>query len=117
MFETTNADTTATGGPTWYQSSQTFTTVVSALGLDPAKNNILYAGLADGTIYKTTNAGDGTQHTYTQLDTNGTLANHFINSIGVDPQDSTGNTVYVATGNYYAGTAGYVWKTTDGGST
>ncbi len=86
---------------------------VSAIAVDPTNNQIVYAGAAQGGIWKTTNGGA----TWTPLtDTQASLA---VGSIAIDPQNHL--TIYVGTGeennsgdSYYG--AG-ILKSTDGGNT
>ncbi|MEP7289996.1 MAG: hypothetical protein ABI947_29975 [Chloroflexota bacterium] len=109
VYETTNATTS------WYQSSQTFGGVrVSAVAVAPANSAVIYGGLENGTVFKTTQGNSGTQHTYIQ--TANTFSGQYITSIAVDPGDSTGNTAFVTTGNFFSGNAGHIWKTTNGGA-
>jgi len=86
---------------------------VTAVAVDPANNQVVYAGAADGGIWKTTNGGS----TWTALtDQQASLA---TGSIAIDPENHL--TIYVGTGeenqavdNYYG--AG-ILKSTDGGNT
>jgi photosystem II stability/assembly factor-like uncharacterized protein len=86
---------------------------VSAVAVDPTNNLIVYAGAAQGGVWKTTNGGA----TWTALtDTQASLA---IGSIAIDPRNHL--TIYVGTGeennsgdSYYG--AG-ILKSTDGGNT
>lgn len=86
---------------------------VSAVAVDPTNNQVVYAGAADGGIWKTTNGGS----TWTALtDQQASLA---TGSIAIDPENHL--TIYVGTGeenqavdNYYG--AG-ILKSTDGGNT
>lgn len=86
---------------------------VAAVAVDPTNNDIVYAGAAQGGVWKTTDGGN----TWTPLtDTQASLA---IGSIAIDPENHL--TIYVGTGelnnsgdSYYG--AG-ILKSTDGGST
>ena len=63
---------------------------VTAVAVDPTNTQIIYAGAADGGIWKTTNGGTS----WTPLtDTQASLS---IGSIALDPQNH--NTIYVGTG-------------------
>jgi hypothetical protein len=85
----------------------------TALAIDPTNSQVIYAGAAEGGVWKTTNGGT----TWTPLtDTQMSLA---TGSIAIDPENH--NTIYVGTGeanfsvdSYYG--AG-VLKSTDGGNT
>ena len=86
---------------------------VSALAIDPANTKIVYAGGAEGGIWKSTNGGTS----WTPIgDSQVSLA---IGAIAIDPNNS--NTIYAATGeenfsldSYYG--AG-ILKSTNGGAT
>jgi hypothetical protein len=86
---------------------------VTAVAVDPTNNNVVYAGAADGGIWKTTDGGN----TWTPLtDQQASLA---TGSIAIDPENHL--TIYVGTGeennavdSYYG--AG-ILKSTDGGNT
>lgn len=103
---------TLNGASTWYQDSQTFSTTVSAVAIAPSNSAVVYVGLSDGEMFRTTSAGTGTQQTYTaiSLPTTG----HYITSISVDPTDP--NTAFVTTGQFLYDNVGHVWKTTNGGT-
>ncbi len=108
-------------GATWQelgpQPADTFGLVssgrVAAVAVDPTNNEVVYAGAAQGGVWKTTDGGN----TWTPLtDTQASLA---IGSIAIDPENHL--TIYVGTGelnnsgdSYYG--AG-ILKSTDGGST
>ncbi|MHB8628202.1 MAG: WD40/YVTN/BNR-like repeat-containing protein [Aggregatilineales bacterium] len=110
VYETINATTTLS----WYKSSQSFANPVSAIGISPQNSAVIYAGLSDGTIYKTTNAHTGAAATYNLLTTpNGAT---YISSITFDPNDATSNTVVVTTGQT-VNTPGGIFLTTNGGTT
>lgn len=86
---------------------------VAAVAVDQTNDNIVYAGAADGGVWKTTDGGQ----TWTAItDQQASLA---VGSIAIDPENH--NTIYVGTGeenqavdNYYG--AG-ILKSTDGGNT
>ena len=86
---------------------------ISAIAVDPTNNQIVYAGAAQGGIWKTTNGGGG----WTPLtDTQASLA---IGSIAIDPQNHL--TIYVGTGEDNNSIDSYygegILKSTDGGNT
>ena len=86
---------------------------VSALAVDPTNANVVYAGGADGGVWKTTNGGSN----WTPL-TDGEVS-LAIGAIAIDP--SNHNIVYAGTGednnagDNYAGAG--ILKSTDGGTT
>ena len=86
---------------------------VSALAVDPTNANIVYAGGADGGVWKTTNGGSN----WTPL-TDGEVS-LAIGSIAIDP--SNHNIIYVGTGednnNSDAYTGAGILKSIDGGTT
>ncbi|MGO4881335.1 MAG: WD40/YVTN/BNR-like repeat-containing protein [Bryobacteraceae bacterium] len=86
---------------------------ISAIAVDPTNNQIVYAGAAQGGIWKTTNGGA----TWIALtDTQASLA---VGSMAIDPQSHL--TVYVGTGeDNNSGDSYYgegILKSTDGGNT
>jgi photosystem II stability/assembly factor-like uncharacterized protein len=109
------------GPPTWQelgpQPANSFGLVssgrVAAVAVDPTNNEVVYAGAAQGGVWKTSDGGN----TWTPLtDTQASLA---IGSIAIDPENPL--TIYVGTGeennsgdSYYG--AG-ILKSTDGGNT
>ena len=128
------------GNANWVNVSDGFfkSGAIGALTLDAA-HNTLYAGTGEDAaagdaeagvgIYKSTDGGD----TWTPLGGNSSFTNRAIRQIAIDPNDPTGNTIYVADGRGVHGisstTAGTVsqippgtpgvgvWKSTDGGAT
>jgi photosystem II stability/assembly factor-like uncharacterized protein len=87
---------------------------VKSLAVHPSNGAVLYAGAADGGIWKTTSAGGNWRHLWTFEDS---MA---VGSVAV--AESSPNTIYVATGEdapgwspSYGGVG--VYKSTDGGST
>jgi hypothetical protein len=126
------------GNANWVNVSDGFFTsgAIGALTYDSA-HNTLYAGTGEDAaagdaeagvgIFKSTDGGT----TWTPLGGNSHFTNRAIRQIAVDPNDPTGNTIYVADGRGVHGisstTAGAVsqipssdgigvWKSTDGGS-
>jgi hypothetical protein len=76
---------------------------VNAVAPDPTNASILFAATTDGGVWRTTDATD-TNPTWVPLtDNQATLA---IGAIAFSPLDSTGNTVYAATGAYTNGSFG-----------
>jgi hypothetical protein len=85
----------------------------TALAIDPTNTQVIYAGAAEGGVWKTTNGGT----TWTPLtDSQMSLA---TGSIAIDPQNH--NTIYVGTGEANFSIDSYygvgVLKSTDGGAT
>ncbi len=94
---------------------------ITALAITPNCSNRrckLYVGAAGGGVWRTDNAlsGSGANWTYVS----GSFATNAIGSLLVDPNDTTGNTVYAGTGEPNASgdsEAGMgIYKTTDGGN-
>ncbi len=110
VYETINARSSIS----WYKGSQTFSALVSAIGISPNNSAIIYAGLNNGTIFKTTSGHSGTMSTYTQMAT--PTGAGYISSITLDPNDATSNTVVVTTGQT-VNTPGGIFLTTNGGTT
>jgi len=111
VYETTNA----TNGISWYQGSQLFDTSVSAIAISPKNSAIVYAGLSDGKMYRTTSAHSGSATNYVTLTQPNGAA--FISSITLDPNDPNSNTVFVTTGATNHGNSGGIFMTNDGGGT
>jgi photosystem II stability/assembly factor-like uncharacterized protein len=96
-----------------FGGSPTLSGRVTAMVVDPTNASIVYAGGADGGVWKTTNGGtDWTPLT----DTQASLA---VGAIAIDP--SNHNIIYVGTGEDNNNLDGYsgagVLKSTDGGTT
>jgi len=130
----------ALGGANWVNVSDGFfgSGAIGALTYDAA-HNALYAGTGEDAaagdaeagvgVYKSTDGGK----TWNPLGGNGNFTNRAIRTIAIDPNDATGNTIYVTSGRGVHGisstTAGAVsqippgtpgvgvWKSTDGGAT
>src|SRR6266480_4484605 len=128
----------ALGGANWVNVSDTFfgSGAIGALTYDAA-HNTLYAGTGEDAaagdaeagvgVYKSTDGGK----TWSPLGGNSNFTNRAIRTIAIDPNDTTGNTIYVTSGRGVHGisstTAGAVsqippgtpgvgvWKSTDGG--
>jgi hypothetical protein len=84
---------------------------VNAVAYDPNNSQTIYAGAAQGGLWKSTDSGSH----WTWLSSSWTqLA---VNCIVIDPQDS--NTIYVGRGDYHGQIGGSygIMKTTDGGQT
>lgn len=85
----------------------------NALAMSPTNQNIIYAGAANGGIFKTTNGGTTW---FPIFDDNPYLA---IGEITLDPNDE--NTIYVGTGDKNFGGGSFlgngVYKSTDAGAT
>ncbi len=89
---------------------------VSAVAVDPTNPDVVYAGGAQGGIWKSTNATSGSP-TWTPLtDSQASLA---VGSIAIDPANT--NIVYVGTGEANGSCDSYygqgILRTTDGGTT
>ena len=89
---------------------------VSAIAVDPTNSDVVYAGGAQGGVWKSTNATSGSP-TWTQLtDTQASLA---VGTIVIDPANT--NIVYVGTGEANGSCDSYygqgILRTTDGGAT
>jgi uncharacterized repeat protein (TIGR01451 family) len=85
---------------------------ITALAVDPTNANVVYAGSADGGVWKTT---DGGVHWTPLTDTQASLA---VGSIAIDP--SNHSTIYVGTGEENFSADSYfgagILKSTNGGS-
>ncbi|HEY7833867.1 MAG TPA: hypothetical protein VIG30_09880 [Ktedonobacterales bacterium] len=109
---------TANGTTTWYKSStQSFGTgfnSISAVAVGGTSGHDVFAGTTHGALWSDTHGGSGLAHTFINADPSATLANHWITSITVDPNDATGNTVFVTTGFSVVGDpVGHIFKSTN----
>jgi photosystem II stability/assembly factor-like uncharacterized protein len=106
VYETTN------NGTNWYASNNaSLAGNVSSLAIAPSNSAVIYAGTTNGKVCKTTSGNTGTSSTYTCV----TVASgQWMTSLWVDLTDP--NTVYVTGGIFYAGNAGYLYKSTNGGT-
>jgi photosystem II stability/assembly factor-like uncharacterized protein len=103
-------------GPRPISTPYSFPTVsgrVAAIAIDPTNTDVIYAGAAQGGVWKTTNAGAK----WTELtDTQASLA---VGSIAIDPANHL--TIYVGTGEEnFSGDSYYgagILKSTNGGAT
>lgn len=114
------------GGATWVHSSNGLPTYagpgtsnqdVLALAMNPANTQVLYAGVTAflptgtvGSIYKSIDGGNNWFESSTGI------AGQDVRALIIDPQDSSGNTIYAGTGGDAAGPGG-VYRSTDAGAT
>lgn len=109
----TTAQWTSIGPHPMVFASNAFSGRVAALAIDPLDTNILYAGTADGGVWKTT---DGGAHWQPLTDTQNSLT---IGSIKLDPTNP--DIIYVGTGEADDGLESYygagLLKSSDGGTT
>jgi uncharacterized protein (TIGR03437 family) len=86
---------------------------ITALAVDPTDSQVVWAGAADGGVWKTTSGG---ALWLPMTDSQPTLS---TGSIAIDPSDT--DTVYIGTGEVNFNSDGYggagILKTTDGGAT
>ena len=113
---TTSVYESINGASSWYVSNtNSLNGKVSAVTVAPSSSAIIYAGLTNGSLFKTTSGNSGNASTYASADGIGALAGHYITQIAVDPFDA--NTAYVVSGNFIYDNFGFVHKTTNGGIT
>ncbi|HZT40980.1 MAG TPA: hypothetical protein VFA07_02265 [Chthonomonadaceae bacterium] len=112
LWKTTN------GGATWTPLSDSWPSLqVSSIAIDPNNHNNVYVGTGDFPSFgiygfglmKSTDGGNS----WTNLGAS-QFGNCAVSSIAIAPENSS--IITVATGNGTAG-AGYVWRSTNGGST
>ncbi len=101
-------------GTTWTQAGAALsaTATASALAIAPGNSDLMYIGLDDGSLYKTTTATTSTSATSWTSVGFFDLPSGYIHSIAIDPVDN--NIVYVA---YSTFGVSHLWRTTDGGTT
>lgn len=112
---------TTTGTALWYRSSQNLPSSIQTVGIVPNHPSIIYAVLGDGSVWRTASGDSGKASTYVHVGNipypagNWTIR-HFY-PMTVDPNDSTGNTLYVSTFNCNSTTCqpGFVQSTNGGG--
>lgn len=113
------------GGSTWVHASNGLPRYagpgsthwsVLALAINPANPQILYAGLSNlygaavsGDVYKTTNGGAS----WSQASAG--IAGQDVRALFIDPNDTSGDTVYAGTGGDGANPGG-VYRSTNGGT-
>ncbi len=96
---------TINGGLTWVELPSIGASTHTALAIDPANTNTVYAGISDGWgVYKTTNGGAGWSNVLDSTD---------VTSLAIDPANT--NVIYVGTEGYYD-VAGGVLKSVNGGA-
>jgi hypothetical protein len=112
-------------GPTQIPGGQTDTTVgprttvsgrVSAIAVDPTNSDVVYAGGAQGGVWKSTDATSASPHWTPLTDSQPSLA---VGAIAIDPADT--NIVYVGTGEANGSCDSYygqgILRSADGGAT
>ncbi|MGB7281049.1 MAG: IPT/TIG domain-containing protein [Candidatus Acidiferrum sp.] len=128
-FGTTKVYQSLDAGNTWTPLSGDLVTgsdgdVLTALAIAPANPSVIYAGGNNGGVYVATNVSAGSA-TFSAIQTS--LPPRNVTAIAVDPNDSTGQTAYVAfSGFAYYGTdpigqnisdtQGHIFRTTNGAS-
>jgi len=98
--------------PTWNRIAGPNSTNISAIAVAPSDPEIVYFGLNNGEVWKTTNAS-AFLPTWTPVDNNGSvnpLPDRYIGRIAVNPGDA--NQFYVSHGGFAGDN---LWFTTNGG--
>ncbi|MES2765041.1 MAG: T9SS type A sorting domain-containing protein [Bacteroidota bacterium] len=95
-------------GDSWETISPTYASPITAIGVSPVTDGIIYTGSQNGEVYATK---DGGYDTWVNVSRNG-LVNRFVTDISCSPIDA--NTAYIAFSGY--GTP-HLFKTTDLGKT
>ncbi len=111
VYRTTN------GANSWTRISDDLTNgyangygTITTLAVAPADPDVIYAGTDDSNVWVTTNGGSG------WADVSGSLPNRWVTRVVVDPLDP--GTAYVTfSGLRWDENIGYVYRTTDYGST
>ncbi len=94
------------GGSTWSAASTGLgSNVVTAVAVNPANSNIVFAGTASGGLFVTADGGSSWQPATTGLPT----SSQWVTALAIDP--TTPTTVYVSFANHD------IYKSSDGGST
>jgi photosystem II stability/assembly factor-like uncharacterized protein len=95
------------GGSTWSVASTGLgTNVVTAVAVDPANSDIVFAGTGSGGLFRTTDGGGSWQPAGTGLPTSSPA---WVTALAIDPADP--KLVYVSFANHD------IYKSIDGGST
>jgi hypothetical protein len=117
VYGTDRVNETLNGTAPWYSGSNVLVSGqrISALAIAPSNGAVIYAGLSNGRIFRTTGGKSGGIAIYNEIST-GIGANQWINEFWIDPANP--DIAYVATGRFYrASGTGYLYKTTNGGTT
>jgi len=114
VYGTTVVNETLNGTSPWYAGSGTLESGVniSALGIASSNGAVIYAGLTNGHVYRTTTGKSGGVASYTQISTG--ITSSWISEFWIDP--SNPDIVYLAAGRSAVGSSGTVYKTTNGGT-
>ncbi len=115
-WRTSNASSAATAaGITWTQAGAAFSggDSITAWAISPNNSNLVWAGTANGKIFRSTAATTSNSGTAWTAVSSGLPAGGFISWIEVDPNDATGNTVYATQSEFGLNK---VFRTTTGGS-
>lgn len=92
------------GGVNWSQPTDGFWGWISTLSVDPSNTDILYVGLSDGPVFKSTDGGATWQLSFNP----GFKEGFYYNSLVIDPTNSD---------TLFAAYADGVFTSTDGGNT
>ncbi len=98
-------------GPQWFPIKESIGSNISSIDVATGNSDLIWVGHNNGSIYKTTN-GTADTPTWNQVD-GGTLPSRFNTRITIDPNDTSGDTVYVTFGGF---SSSNLWKTTNGGT-
>ncbi len=97
---------------TWTQAGAALSGTISAWAIAPTNSNKVYVGTSNGSVYRTTTAlTDTSVSVWTNISPT-ISGNKFISWIEVDPNDPSGDTVYVTNSSFNPGN--HVYRTTTG---
>ena len=109
IYQTTNA------GTSWATISSDLTgggsDTITAIGVAPNNNKVIYVGTSTGTVQMTSNAGSGA--TWKSVNTG--LPNQSITQVVVSPTSSS--TVYATFSGFPSGTGQHIYQSTNSGPT
>ena len=93
---------------------------VESIAVDPDNSSEIVIGTVNGGVWKTTNANPASPGSITWTPLTDNMPSLAIGSVGFDPLDTTGNTIFAGTGTFSNGFDGPppagVLRTTDGGT-
>lgn len=119
-FATDKVYQTSDNGASWIPlmpaSLGTTGAVINTVAVAPKNPLVVYAGYEDGTVIVSTNVGAGTG---TFAKAAGTLPIRTVTQVVPDPNDATGQTVYVTLSGFAFGgdIKGHIFKSTNAGGT
>ncbi len=98
--------------PAWFPIKDSIGSNISAIDVATGNSDLIWVGHNGGQVFKSTNGTAGTP-TWDPMGV-GTLPSRQVSRITIDPNDTTGNTVYVTFGGF---SGDNLYRTINGGTT